>query len=183
MDEKYYTEAVLDEIKDCLMKITKPEIEALTGQIDPDIRIFCDAAGRSRLQMEGFAMRLAQMGFKVYIVGEPTAPAIEAGDVLVTASASGETPVLVQHSRKAKEIGAKRLLITASPESSLGLMSDSMLILHAQSKTDTRKVSMQPMGSLFEQCLMLIFDIIVLCLMDKYGISGEDMYEHHANLE
>lgn len=183
MGEKNYLGTVLEELRDSLTKIKRNDIEALTERMSPDTRIFCDAAGRSRLQIEGFAMRLTQMGWNAFIVGEPTAPAIGPKDLLLTASASGETPALVQHSEKAAGIGAARLLITASPDSSLGRMSDEMLVISAPSKADTMRTSVQPMGSLFEQSLMLMLDTMVLHLMEKYGISGAEMYANHANLE
>ena len=40
-----------------------------------------------------------------------------------------------------------------------------------------------PMGSLFEQSIAILLDIIVLCLMEKHGISSDDMYRNHSNLE
>ncbi len=43
--------------------------------------------------------------------------------------------------------------------------------------------SVQPMGSLFEQSIAILLDIIVLCLMEKHGISSDDMYRNHSNLE
>ncbi len=43
--------------------------------------------------------------------------------------------------------------------------------------------SVQPMGSLFEQSLMLVLDSLVLCLMDRIGMSAQEMFSRHANLE
>ena len=48
---------------------------------------------------------------------------------------------------------------------------------------DSLKASVQPMGSLFEQSTAILLDIIVLCLMEKHGISSDDMYRNHSNLE
>jgi 6-phospho-3-hexuloisomerase len=41
----------------------------------------------------------------------------------------------------------------------------------------------QPMGSLFEQSLLIFFDIIVMRLMEKKGLDSKTMFERHANLE
>ena len=146
-------------------------------------RIFCDGAGRSRLKAEGFAMRLTQMGFTALVVGEATTPAITGDDILLICSASGETPMLVEHAAKAKAVGAAVMLITADAASSLAALSDSMITIDASSKTTRSDASVQPMGSLFEQSIAILLDIIVLCLMEKHGISSDDMYRNHSNLE
>ena len=98
-------------------------------------------------------------------------------------SASGETPMLVEHAAKAKKVGAAIMLITTSEASSLAVLSDSMITIDASSKTTRSDASVQPMGSLFEQSTAILLDIIVLCLMEKHGISSDDMYRNHSNLE
>ncbi len=178
-----YREAVLGEVRDSLLKINRDEIDYIVDRIRPQKRIFCDAAGRSRLQIEGFAMRLIQMGFRAYIVGDPTTPALAGEDILLTASASGKTPMLVEHEKKANEVGAETLLITASRKSPLAEDSDFSLLICAPSKKESGSGSVQPMGSLFEQSLMLLLDTIILQIMDRNGITSEAMYSNHANLE
>lgn len=174
---------VLQELNHSLTVVASDSIAEIAEQIRRDQRIFCDAAGRSRLQIEGFAMRLTQMGFPAQIVGEPTTPAITPGDVLLVCSASGETPSLVEHARKAHSMGVKVLLITANEHSSLAAVSDRKILLEASSKQKKTSASIQPMGSLFEQSAGILLDIIVLQIMEKYGITNEDMYRNHSNLE
>ena len=43
--------------------------------------------------------------------------------------------------------------------------------------------SVQPMGSLFEQSLLICLDYVILILMDKTQITAEEMFARHANLE
>ena len=43
--------------------------------------------------------------------------------------------------------------------------------------------STQPMGSLFEQALLLVLDSVVLLLMERGGLEVGSMYARHANLE
>lgn len=183
MIEQTYTELVIKEIKNSLYSVNEESINRLTEEIGFERKIFCDGAGRSRLQIEGFAMRLIQMGFHAAVVGEPTVPAIADSDVLFICSASGETPMLVAHAKKAKLLGAKVLLITASPSSTLSSLCDDKIVLKASSKNDVTDSSIQPMGSLFEQSVGIILDIVVLHLMEKYQISNEKMLLNHANLE
>lgn len=183
MDETTFTGIVIKELQDSLGSIGEEELSAVTDMLDIKGRIFCDGAGRSGLQAKGFAMRLVQMGFCAVVVGEATAPAIGEGDILLVCSASGETPMLVAHAKKAKMVGARVLLITAGENSPLGAVCDRKILIRASSKRQTTTASVQPMGSLFEQSVGLLFDILVLHLMEKYGISNQDMVSKHANLE
>ena len=175
--------AVFGEISNSLATVTDEAASAFTEQLSPGRRVFCDAAGRSRLQISGFAMRLAQMGYTAFLVGEPTTTAVCPGDVLIVCSASGNTPGIVSHALTAKKIGCRILLVTASPQSELSEICDAKIILDAASKNDQSSLTIQPMGSLFEQSAGLVFDIIVLGLMEKYGIYQKKMREQHSNLE
>ncbi len=47
----------------------------------------------------------------------------------------------------------------------------------------TGRTSIQPMGSLFEQSLGLVLDILVLQLMAELEITAEQMLARHATLE
>lgn len=183
MGDTTFTGIVIKELQDSLGGIRDEDLAALAEMITPGKRIFCDGAGRSGLQIRGFAMRLVQMGFWAAVVGEPTAPAIRPDDILLVCSASGETPMLVAHAKKARAIGAQVLLITANEQSSLALASDRELLIHASSKRQSTTASVQPMGSLFEQSVGILFDVLVLHLMKRYGISNQYMVQNHANLE
>lgn len=44
-------------------------------------------------------------------------------------------------------------------------------------------VSIQSMGSLFEQLSWLVYDSVVLAVMEMTGETRESMYPRHANLE
>ena len=52
-------------------------------------RIIVCGTGRSGLMLKSFAMRLMQIGYISYVVGETITPAIKEGDLLIVASASG----------------------------------------------------------------------------------------------
>lgn len=183
MDENRIMKDVLNEINRSVLSIRSEQIGKLAKAMDRERRIFCDGAGRSRLQAEGFAMRLTQMGFKANVVGEPTTPAITGHDILLICSGSGETPVLVEHAAKAQTVGALIIVITTNEHSPLGETSDFNILIEASSKKALSSASIQPMGSLFEQSVGILFDIIVLKLMEIYGISSEEMYKNHSNLE
>ena len=86
--------------------------------------------------------------------------------------------------KKAKESGLYLGLVTMNPQSTLGKMADGMIILPGDSKgNNEEKHSIQPMGSQFEQMSFLIFDAIVLKLMENWNQTSEQMFMRHADLE
>ena len=70
-----YRKTILEELGASLKNVKETEIAELAERILEAGKIFCDGLGRSRLVMQGFAMRLVQMGLKGVMVGEATAPA------------------------------------------------------------------------------------------------------------
>lgn len=181
----YYNHAnsVLEELKNSLLSIDDSDLEQLIDCILSSPRVFCDGKGRSGLQVNAFAMRLAQMGRVSYVVSETTTPSISKDDVLIISSGSGETPSLVEHAKKASEVGAKIALITTDTDSTIRSMSDYAVAIDSFSKMSKSDQSMQPMGTLFEQTVGLLFDIMVLLIMQKQSITNDDMYRLHNNLE
>ena len=149
-------------------------------------RIFVAGAGRSGFVARAFANRLMHMGLTVFFVGEPTTPAIKAGDLLVIGSGSGETGSLVVMAQKAKKIGASVITVTIHPEASIGKLSEAWICIPGatpkSSLEDTVK-SVQPMGNAFEQMTWLVYDAVIMILMKKTGRTEEEMFKLHANLE
>jgi 6-phospho-3-hexuloisomerase len=136
------------------------------------------------LAAKGFANRLMHLGFQAYVIGEISTPHTKAGDLLIITSGSGETDALVSIAKKAKESGLYLGLVTMNPQSTLGKMADGMIILSGDSKgNNEEKHSIQPMGSQFEQMSFLIFDAIVLKLMENWNQTSEQMFMRHADLE
>lgn len=177
---------VLSELSRTLSDISDESMQALSDLLIASKRVYIAGAGRSGLMARGFAMRLMHMGFSAYVVGEIVTPAIGAGDVLLIASGSGETGSLVNMAKKARSLGAKVALVTIFPESTIGQLADVALKIPAptpKSDLENTAASIQPMGSLFEQSLMLTFDILVLIIMEKLGKTSDEMFRLHANLE
>ena len=142
--------------------------------------------GRSGVAVKAFAMRLMHMGLPVYVVGEIVTPAIQKGDLLVVGSGSGETGSLTIMAKKVKDIGAELALVTIFPQSTIGKLADAIVKIPAPTPkvaTESGFKSIQPMGSLFEQSLLLLFDSLILRLMETKKENSENMMKRHANLE
>jgi len=183
MSYSQYAEAVLGEINRSIHAVESSGIDLLVEKIIRAPRVFCDGLGRSGLQAGAFAVRLKQLGKETYIVSELTTPAIGHGDLLIICSGSGETECLVGHAGKAKTFGADVILITASENSSIHRFSQLNILIPADTKLKYGMSSMQPLGNLFEQSLVVILDITAMLLAEKLGMTNDDMYERHKNLE
>ena len=178
--------AVCGELSRTLSAISPAQMKQLADAILKAKRVFVAGAGRRGMMARCFVMRLMHMGLQAYMVGEVVTPGIAAGDLLLIASGSGETASLVCMAKKAKQLGAAVASVTIYPASTIGTMSEPAVVIHAptsKSDIDTGFRSVQPMGSLFEQSLLICLDYIILILMEKTQITAEQMFARHANLE
>lgn len=183
MKQTPYLSIIQREIAQVLDRVEPEQTEALLELLLGAPTVFCDGLGRSALAMRGFAMRLGQLGRPSVLVGETTAPSFQPGDVLMVCSASGTSPVLCYHARQAVEHGGAVALLTGAPQSPLADLASAAVILPAPHKDEGRSASCQPMGSLFEQCALLLCDSLTLSLMDRLAVTAEDMRRRHANIE
>lgn len=140
-------------------------------------RIFVSAAGRSGLMLKAFAMRLMQAGFTAYAAGETTTPAIGPGDLLIVASASGQTPSVCRNAEIARAAGADLWVISGKDASPLARLQPPQVLLRAPDKNAASAA--QVMGSLFEQALLLFGD----CVVQALEADPAAMRARHANLE
>ena len=186
MNIQTYISQILDELGETVGHVCNNSAEKLADAIMEAQTVFVAGAGRSGLAMKSFAMRLMHIGFETYVVGETVTPSITNKDVLLIGSGSGSTSSLVTSTNKAEAIGATICLVTIDENSPIGKLADVVLTLPAPSPKINRDLgfrSVQPMGSLFEQSLLLILDAIILLLMEKTGKTPESMFNRHANLE
>ncbi|WP_274653198.1 6-phospho-3-hexuloisomerase [Paenibacillus humicola] len=176
---------ILDELKRVLLAVSGEEAERLAASIGAAEAVFVAGAGRSGLMMRAFAMRLMHMGVCVHIAGDTVAPALKPSGLLLIGSGSGETKSLAAMAAKAKQLGAGVALVTTMPDSAIGRLADTVVRIPAVAKdaADRAEISIQPMGSLFEQALLLLLDGVVLRLMELKGVAAPDMAARHANLE
>jgi 6-phospho-3-hexuloisomerase len=186
MDFSEAEKAVLKEVGQTLERVDGAAVEQMVQFLAQAKLVFIAGAGRSGLMIRSFAMRLAHLGRSVQVVGEVTTRGIGHGDVLLVASGSGETRGILAVAQSAIEHGAKVGVITIFPESSLARLAECRVVIPAptpKSGQHNPATSIQPMGTLFEQSLLLTLDAMVMMLMEKLGQSSEQMFKLHANLE
>lgn len=185
MQTTQYLTEILNELNRTVDQISPEDAEKLVNGILESKKVFVAGAGRSGFMGKSFAMRMMHMGIDAYVIGETVTSTFEKDDILIIGSGSGETKSLVSVAEKAKSIGGTIVVATISPESTLGKLADIVIKLPGapkdQSGSDYKTI--QPMGSLFEQTLLLCYDAVILRFMEKKGLDSNKMYGKHANLE
>ena len=184
MNTTSFTEEILAELKQTLALMDDAQAENLVAGILKAKKIFVAGGGRSGFMAKAFVMRMMHVGLEAYVVGETVTPNLEPDDIFIVGSGSGETHSLAAMTQKAKAIGATVVAITTNPDSTIGCLGDIHIEIPAQAKADGASgKSIQPMGSLFEQSLLLFYDAVILRFIDKKGLKSGTMYGRHANLE
>ncbi|MGJ9459777.1 6-phospho-3-hexuloisomerase [Oceanobacillus sp. CF4.6] len=179
-----YTKEILAELSRTIERMDDDEAENLVDGMQRANKIFVAGSGRSGLMAKAFAMRMMHIGLDPYVVGETITPNLESNDMLIIGSGSGETKSLLSMAEKAKSIGASIALVTTNPTSAIARFAAITIEVPAQAKAEgTSGKSIQPMGSLYEQSLLLFYDSIILRLMEKKELHSDTMYGRHANLE
>lgn len=174
---------IIEELDRASKNIAPEKIQEMIKKIKDHKRIFVYGTGRSGLMLKAFAMRLMQIGLNAYVVGETTTPSVHEGDLLIVASASGETGSVCMTVESAEKQGVDLIVICSAPESTLGKIQAPDIEIEAATKFATSKISVQPLGSLFEQMLLMVFDTVILEMSKEQEGSNDDMAKRHASLE
>ena len=181
------SELILQELDRGLRQVDPEQVRVLVEALVSARRIILVGAGRMGIVLQAFCMRLGHLGCDAHLAGALGCPPVAAGDLLLVASSSGETATVCALAGRAREQGATIAAITASPASTVGRAAALVVLLHApaalQAGASAAPVSAQPMKTLFEQCLFLLLESVVLLLMARTGQSAGDLAARHTNLE
>ncbi|MBN1697158.1 MAG: SIS domain-containing protein [Spirochaetales bacterium] len=138
---------------------------------------FVTGAGRSGLVARSFGMRLMHAGLTAFIPGETMTPAADKGDLLVAISCTGKTGYTDYITRRAKELGAKVVLITASNDSPLSMVADKVIPI----PVDEADIVLR--AAIFEHTVSLCLDALFNVLSRKLKLDLDAFRKRHANLE
>ena len=159
-----------------------------------DRKIFVIGMGRSGFVGRAFALRLMNLGFTVYFLGETITPSALEGDLVISISGSGATKIVLTVSETAKEIGANVLAVTSRPESPLGKISDHVMVIGGRTKMalEDEYLSRQllgerepliPLGTTFENNCLIFLDAVIVEIMNRLGKTEEELRRLHATIE
>jgi 6-phospho-3-hexuloisomerase len=185
---------IADHIKKVASKLDTGSVSLLVKGIMGSQKIFLMGAGRSGLAAKAFAMRLMHLGFNVYVVGEITTPAVGTEDLVIGVSGSGETPSIADLGGIAKKIGSKLAVITSNKDSTLGTISDIVVIIPGRPKEEIiyedyneRRMmgytQLAPLGTIFEISALVFLDAVISELMVRTGANEEELKKRHTKFE
>jgi len=179
------SKGALSDLAGVFAAMQEDALDALIEEIVKAKRIVVFGLGREGLQMRGFAMRLFHMGRDVAVWGDMTTPALGPGDLFIASAGPGDLPTARTLVDVAHEAGTRTALVTAQPGGELAARVDVLTVIPAQTMIDDRgtKLSVLPMGSLFETAQMIAFELAILKLRPRFGETSKTMRARHTNLE
>jgi 6-phospho-3-hexuloisomerase len=136
--------------------------------------------------MRALAMRLYHLGLDAHVVGDMSCPPLGPGDLLLVSAGPGNFSTVAGLIGVARGAGARIACITAQADGAAPQASDLVLHIPAQTMADDQgaaATSVLPMGSLFEGAQYLAFELLILGLRDRLGVTPEAMRARHTNLE
>jgi 6-phospho-3-hexuloisomerase len=183
MTDLYRT--ALDELAAVFARIDAAAVDAAVAELAAARRVALYGCGREGLQMRGLCMRLFHLGRTVAMVGDMTTFAVGAGDLLFASAGPGALATADALLTVAKQAGARTMIVTAQPTGPTSRLADRLLVLPAQTMANDRgpATAVLPMGSVFEGAQFVLFEVMVLKLRDRLGVTPEAMRANHTNLE
>jgi len=161
-----------------------------------DRKIFVVGMGRSGFVGRAFALRLMNLGFNVYFLGETITPAAGKDDLVIAISGTGMTKLVLSAAAAAKEIGTKVVAITSYKDSALGQNADQIVLIKGRTKMGwpreedylARQIlgerePLSPLGSIFENNCMVFLDGLIVELMYRMKKNENDLKIRHATIE
>jgi 6-phospho-3-hexuloisomerase len=177
----------LDELGNVFERIDLAGIDAAITEIATANRIALYGVGREGLQIKGLAMRLFHLGLKAAVVGDMTTPPVGNGDLLIVSAGPGAFSTVLALMGVAKKAGARTLVVTAQASGEAAALADAVLVIPAQTMANDRPAaggtSVLPMGSLYEGAQYVLFEIMILGVRERLGVTAETMRGNHTNLE
>lgn len=195
---KAASEEIIECIKNSMDSLDMNEVEQLVDMLlkAKERKIFTIGMGRSGFVARAFALRLMNLGFNVYFLGETITPAAEKGDLLIAISGTGSTKMVLTASSAAKDIGARVIAVTSFPESPLGQLADLSVTIKGRTKAGMpveedyvarqiigEREPLTPLGSIFENNSMVFLDSLIVELMHRLGRTEADLKRRHATIE
>ncbi|WP_046226164.1 6-phospho-3-hexuloisomerase [Paenibacillus dauci] len=176
---------ILEEIQQVVSRVPEEAVTGLADTLAKGNRIFVTGEGRSGFMAKSFAMRLMHLGANSYVIGETVTPALAAGDILIAVSGSGTTKAAVWTAEKARELGCTIVAVTTDESSPLGQLADQLLHIPAATKyrREGEAASIQPLGSLFDQCTHILLDAVCLSYGELQHVEHGTALAKHSNVE
>ena len=185
MSSSFSPEHAVKDLERVLEDVDVAQVAAFEEALLEARHVFVTGLGRTGLMARGFAMRLMHLGRKVFHVGDVITPAIRDGDLLVICTRTGRSQVLRHYINIARRGGARVAVVTADAGSPVARDADVVLCLDDRPALGREEgpAVRHPLGSLFEQALLVVLDQIVISLMGRLELTETDLERVHTTFE
>ena len=174
---KIASQDLLDRIAAVMKQVDWKSFLELADLLPRARRTFVTGAGRSGLVARSFGMRLMHAGLPTFVPGETITPAAGEGDLLVAISCTGQTGITDYIARRARQLGAQVVVLTAAPDSPLARDADKVVVIPVASEDIVLR------AAVFEHAASLCLDAVFNVLSDRLKLDLEAYLQRHANLE
>ena len=185
-------EKLAEHQKQLLTNVNMDEVLAMADAIIAANRIYVAGWGRAGNNIKMLSMDCSQIGLHTHIVGDNSTPSIHEGDILVIGSGSGKTASMQLFAQQAKSHGAKVGLICGAVGSPIEKMAD--LTIHIVDASHTNgdyratkgvmtEVERLVHADAFYPVMQTVCDFIRAVIAEKIGVTPEQMYYNHNNIE
>jgi len=172
-------------------QLSEKDIKEMVDILLKAKKIFVLGVGHSGLIGKVFAMKLVQLGFNCYVMGDVTTPALNSGDVMIAISQSGETSTILTLCQKTKKLGGRIIAITSSSNSTLSKLADHSVLIRVKSKDiDFTNFSLlgneahkNMSGALFGLNIYLFFYGLICEIAKVTEQTPRQIDSRHANIE
>lgn len=168
---------LLTQIAGVMDKVDWNSFVELADMLPRARRTFVTGAGRSGLVARSFGMRLMHAGLRAYIPGETITPPAGEGDLLVAITCTGQTGLTDYFVRRARQLGAKVVVLTAEGDSPVARDADKVVLIPASGPDIVMR------AAVFEHASSLCLDAVFDVLSERLKIDLEKFRSRHANLE
>ena len=195
---KAAADEILDGARKAIDELDEEQVEEMIQMIfdAKNKKIFVVGMGRSGFVGRAFALRLMNLGFNVYFLGETITPAAEKDDLVIAISGTGMTKLVLSATTVAKEIGTRVVAITSYKDSPLGQIADLLVLIKGRTRMGwpreedylSRQIMgerepLSPLGSIFENNSMVFLDGLIVELMYRMKKNENDLKMRHATIE
>ncbi len=167
---------ILSNTNKSLDSVSDSRVKEVVDIIEKSKQIFVYGSGRSGLVGKFFAMRLVQLGFTSYFIGETITPVVTKDDAVILISNTGKTKSTLLVASVVKNIGAEIIAITSNAHSPLAKYGD--VVIHVNVPKTNGNYA--PLGTMFEISTVILLDSLVSELMERTSQSEEDLRRRHA---
>lgn len=191
MTYKDLVSSIQDEIKEVLESVNEDKLnDFVTLLSKPNVKVLGYSAGRMGFGLKAFMMRLNHLGINAHWFGDNYVPPMGKDDVFICCSNSGTTKSVanIMDIFRAKANG-KVVAFVGNEDSKMGKEADLTIKFKTcngglNSADDPSKInSIQPMTTLTEQAMFILFDIVALMFINRLHIDLNETKQFHSNIE